>query len=71
MAVDSSAFLGGLAAVFLALGSPIEPFSSLLLSVHMVQHLLLIMVAAPPLIWLGVLSFPASRNPPARAPRLD
>ena len=66
-----SAFLGGLAALFLALGSPIEPFSSLLLSVHMVQHLLLIMVA-PPLILAGRSFFSLlARNPPARAPRLD
>jgi len=45
-------FLGGLAALFLALGSPIEPFASLLLLVHMLQHLLLMMVG-PPLLWLG------------------
>src|SRR5262249_28347160 len=47
-----AAFLGGLVALFLALASPIEPFSSLLLQVHMLQHLLL-MMAAPPLLWLG------------------
>jgi cytochrome c oxidase assembly factor CtaG/ferredoxin len=47
-----AAFLGGLTAVFLALGSPIELFSSMALSIHMVQHMLLLMVA-PPLIWLG------------------
>ena len=47
-----AAFLGGLAAIYLALASPIEPFADLLLSVHMVQHLLL-MMAAPPLLWLG------------------
>ena len=58
------AFLGGLAAVFLALGSPIEPFASLLLQVHMVQHLLLSMVA-PPLIWLGAPLFPLLRGLPA------
>jgi cytochrome c oxidase assembly factor CtaG/polyferredoxin len=46
------AFLAGLSAIFLALGSPIELFSSMSLSIHMVQHLLLLMVA-PPLIWLG------------------
>src|SRR4051794_13727026 len=45
-------FLGGLFALFLALASPIEPFASLLLLVHMIQHLLLMMVA-PPLLWLG------------------
>src|SRR5262245_1727961 len=47
-----AAFMGGLAIVFLALASPIEPFATLLLRVHMLQHLLLMMVA-PPLIWLG------------------
>ena len=51
------AFLAGLAALFLALASPIEPFTSLLLQVHMVQHLLLMMVA-PPLLWLGAPLFP-------------
>src|SRR2546423_7246112 len=51
------AFLGGLGAIYLALASPIEPFASLLLQVHMVQHLLL-MMAAPPLIWLGEPLFP-------------
>ena len=47
-----AAFVGGLAAFYLALASPIEPFASLLLQVHMLQHLLLMMVA-PPLLWLG------------------
>ena len=51
-----AAFLGGLAAIFLALASPIEPFAALLLQVHMVQHLLLMMVA-PPLFWLGARCF--------------
>ncbi|MDB5339043.1 MAG: yccM [Planctomycetaceae bacterium] len=47
-----TAFLSGLAAIALALASPIEPFASLLFQVHMLQHLLL-MMAAPPLLWLG------------------
>ena len=58
------AFLGGLAAIFLALASPIEPFASLLLQVHMLQHLLLSMVA-PPLLWLGAPLFPLLRGLPA------
>src|SRR5262245_57566303 len=45
-------FGGGLAAIFLALASPIEPFSAFFLQVHMTQHLLLMMIA-PPLLWLG------------------
>jgi cytochrome c oxidase assembly factor CtaG/ferredoxin len=58
------AFLGGLAAIFLALASPIEPFAFLLLQVHMLQHLLLSMVA-PPLLWLGAPLFPLLRGLPA------
>ena len=58
-----AAFLGGLAAIFLALASPIEPFAALLLQVHMVQHLLLMMVA-PPLLWLGAPLFPMLRGLP-------
>ncbi len=58
-----AAFLGGLAAVFLALASPIEVFADLLLSVHMVQHMLLMMVA-PPLVWLGKPLLPTLRGLP-------
>ncbi len=58
-----AAFLGGLAAVLLALGSPVEPFAGLLLSVHMAQHLLLVMVA-PPLLWLGTPLLPIVRGLP-------
>ena len=58
-----AAFLGGLAAIFLALASPVEPFADLLLQVHMVQHLLLMMVA-PPLLWLGAPLFPLLRGLP-------
>ncbi|HTU90122.1 MAG TPA: cytochrome c oxidase assembly protein, partial [Gemmataceae bacterium] len=58
-----SAFLGGLFVLFLALASPIEPFASLLLQVHMVQHLLLMMLA-PPLLWLGTPLFPLLRGLP-------
>src|SRR5262245_33955839 len=59
-----AAFLSGLTAIFLALASPVEPFSFLFLQVHMVQHLLL-MMAAPPLLWLGEPSFPMLRGLPA------
>src|SRR5437899_6913031 len=58
-----AAFLGGLTALYLALASPIEPFAALLLQVHMVQHLLLMMVA-PPLLWLGAPLFPLFRGLP-------
>jgi cytochrome c oxidase assembly factor CtaG/ferredoxin len=59
-----AAFLGGLAAIFLALASPIELFSFLYLQVHMVQHLLLMMVA-PLLLWLGDPLFPVLCGLPA------
>src|SRR5438128_1130511 len=59
-----AAFLAGLAAIFLALASPIEPFSYFFLQIHMVQHLLLMMVA-PPLLWLGSPLFPVLFGLPA------
>src|SRR5437867_517112 len=58
-----AAFVAGLAAVFLALESPIEAFAALLLQIHMLQHLLLMMVA-PPLLWLGAPLFPLLRGLP-------
>jgi cytochrome c oxidase assembly factor CtaG len=57
------AFIAALTAIYLALASPIEPFSALLLQVHMLQHLLLMMVA-PPLLWLGAPLFPLLRGLP-------
>ncbi len=41
------AFLAGLAVIELALQSPIEHYDTTLFSVHMVQHILLTMIAAP------------------------
>lgn len=46
------AFLGGLASIGLALTSPVEAYAGELFSVHMLQHLLLELVAAP-LLLLG------------------
>ena len=46
------AFMGGLLAIWFAIGSPLEVFDDDLLSAHMVQHLLL-MAVAPPLLLLG------------------
>ena len=43
-------FLGGLATIGIALASPIEAYEGMLFSVHMGQHLLLEMVAAPLLL---------------------
>jgi cytochrome c oxidase assembly factor CtaG len=47
-----AAFLGGLAAIAVALASPLHALGGQLLQAHMVQHVLLLMVA-PPLLWLG------------------
>jgi cytochrome c oxidase assembly factor CtaG/ferredoxin len=58
-----AAFMGGLTAIFLALASPVEPFASLLLQVHMAQHLLLTMIA-PPFLWLGSPLIPVLRGLP-------
>jgi cytochrome c oxidase assembly factor CtaG/polyferredoxin len=58
-----AAFISGLAIIFVALASPIEPFASFFLSVHMLQHLLLMMVA-PPLLWLGAPLMPLVRGLP-------
>ena len=57
------AFLGGLGALYLALASPLEAFADLLLQCHMAQHLLL-MMAVPPLVWLGAPQFPLLRGIP-------
>jgi putative membrane protein len=48
----SAAFLGGLAVLAVALVSPIEAYEGQLFSVHMLQHMLLELVAAP-LLLLG------------------
>jgi cytochrome c oxidase assembly factor CtaG len=45
-------FLPGLFLIWLAMASPIAALDHELLTIHMVQHLLL-MTLAPPLIWLG------------------
>ena len=47
-----ASFLGGVGIVFLALNSPLDTFSNLLLQAHMIQHLLLMMIA-PPLLLLA------------------
>ena len=58
-------FYGGLAALVIAILSPLDAFAGLLLQVHMIQHLLLLMVA-PPLLWLGQPVLPFVRAVPAR-----
>jgi cytochrome c oxidase assembly factor CtaG len=59
------AFLAGLATVLLAVASPLDAFAALLLQVHMLQHVLLTMIA-PPLLWLGAPTLPLLRGLPAR-----
>jgi cytochrome c oxidase assembly factor CtaG len=50
LANRAACFLGGLAVLWIALQSPIDTYADTRLSVHMVQHLLLTMVAAPLLV---------------------
>jgi cytochrome c oxidase assembly factor CtaG len=45
-------FLAGLATMMLALAGPVDELTHRFLSVHMVQHLLLMVVVAP-LVWMG------------------
>jgi len=56
-------FLIGLFLIWAAVASPIAALDHELLTVHMLQHLLL-MTIAPPLIWLGVPVGPVSRGLP-------
>ncbi len=60
-----AAFFGGLATLFVAVASPLDAFAALLLQAHMVQHLLLTMVA-PPLLLLGAPAMPLLRGLPGR-----
>src|SRR5260370_20118616 len=45
-------FLAGLTSLWLAIASPLDAFGNFLLTAHMVQHLLMMLIA-PPLILLG------------------
>src|SRR6202011_2596513 len=56
-------FLLGLATIWLAIASPLDAFSDVLLSAHMVEHLLLISFA-PPLLLLGYPVVPLLRGLP-------
>jgi putative membrane protein len=47
-----ASFLFGMSLVWIALGSPLAAYDHDLLTIHMIQHLLL-MTLAPALIWLG------------------
>ena len=50
-------FVSGMVALWIAVGSPLAAFDDDLLSIHMVQHILL-MAVAPPLILLGAPALP-------------
>ena len=61
----AAAFITGLFFVWIAVGSPLVAFDDNLLTVHMVQHVLL-MLAAPPLILLGAPALPMLDGLPRR-----
>ena len=60
-----AAFMLGLSSLWIAIGSPLTAYQHELLSIHMVQHVLL-MAVAPPLLLLGAPGLPEGF---ARSPR--
>jgi len=58
-----AAFFAGVLAVWIAIGSPLEAFDDVSLTVHMVQHLLLATVA-PPLLLMAAPELPLLRGLP-------
>ena len=58
-----AAFFAGIISLSIAVGSPLDAFDDVSLSVHMVQHLLL-MAIAPPLILLGAPALPLLQGIP-------
>lgn len=61
----STCFFLGLFLVWVAVASPLAAFDERSLSVHMIQHLLL-MTVAPPLLWLGAPMMPFLHGLPQR-----
>jgi putative membrane protein len=61
-------FLLGLLTVWTALASPLDTFSSFIITLHMLQHMLLMMLA-PPLLLLGAPLIPLVRGLPVFAAR--
>lgn len=61
-------FLAGLSSLWIALAGPMDVFNSWLLTAHMVQHMVLMMIA-PPLILLGAPLIPLVRGLPVFAAR--
>jgi len=64
-----AAFMSGLSALWIAIGSPVGVLDDELLTFHMVQHLLL-MAVAPPLILLGAPIMPLLHGLPQRLVRV-
>jgi putative membrane protein len=58
-----AAYWAGILSLWIAIGSPLDAFDDVSLSVHMVQHLLL-MAIAPPLILLGAPALPLLQGIP-------
>jgi cytochrome c oxidase assembly factor CtaG len=64
----AASFLLGLLSLWIALASPLDTFSGFIITAHMLQHMLLMMVA-PPLILLGAPLIPLVRGLPVFAAR--
>ena len=64
----ATCFLFGLLTLWIALASPLDIFSAFVITAHMVQHMLLMMVA-PPLLLLGAPLIPMVRGLPVFAAR--
>ena len=64
----ASAFLLGLFSLWVALASPMDVFNGFVLTAHMLQHMMLMMVA-PPLVLLGAPLVPIVRGLPVFAAR--
>ncbi|HVA91494.1 MAG TPA: cytochrome c oxidase assembly protein [Chloroflexota bacterium] len=56
-------FMAGMASLWAAIGSPLDAFADVLLSAHMVEHLILMSVV-PPLVLLGLPVVPLLRGLP-------
>lgn len=56
-------FLSGMASLWISIGSPLDAFADVLLSAHMIEHLILMMVV-PPLVLLGQPVVPLLRGLP-------
>jgi putative membrane protein len=64
-----ASFLSGLAVLWFAIGSPMDGFADVLLSAHMVEHLLLMSVV-PPLLLYGLPVVPLLRGLPHALTRI-